>query len=186
MGDWLLQTLDTLLNANCMRSRRASCGRIKQRPFPWCQEMSSQSRGHQALVHQGFQEQRAVRAHCSGPLQLLGDLQAGCEVLLWLSTQLPGQGCWPTASRSLRREGTGRDRMGWDRMGQPPTAAYPRRVFILCPVLCSSWDIFSLLSYSTICQICKILFTSFFLPLAKDSSLGEKYEADNYTASCCE
>lgn len=113
MGDWLLQTLDTLLNANCTRSRRASCGQMKQRPFPWCQEMSSQSWGHRALVHQGFQEQRAVRAHCPGPLQLLGSpsrlgVRCSSDCPSCLAKASGPQGCFPW------REGTGRDGMGWD------------------------------------------------------------------------
>lgn len=57
---------------------------------------------------------------------------------------------------------------------------------VSCPVLSSCSLIVSLLSYSTICQICKTLYTIFFLLLAEGSSLGEKYGADNYTASCCE
>jgi len=57
---------------------------------------------------------------------------------------------------------------------------------VSCLVLYSCSLIVSLLSYSTICQICKTLHIISFLLLAEGSSLGEKYGADNYTASCCE
>lgn len=61
----------------------------------------------------GAEEQRAVRAHCPGPLQLLGSpsrlgVRCSSDCPSCLAKASGPQGCFPW------REGTGRDGMGWD------------------------------------------------------------------------